>query len=107
MDAVETAVLAFVQDAYEIDDMGRLAEGSLDRRTVVTFELHRHDLADLAEWPQMAGAIRVSRGNADRRTLLCQSLDDLTANEPRAAENRDGRVLHPASETLARLRYPP
>ena len=90
---VEALPAALEQDADQVDDDVGVAHGRLDRAGVPHVGLHGMDLPDPAERLQVAGEIRPAHRDADAVVALGQRPHQVAAEEARAAEDRDQRVV--------------
>ena len=86
---------ALMQDADEKDHGVGALHRDIDRGLVAHVDAHRHDLADIAHRPQEGGR-RVAHRDPHHVAARGQSLDDVAADEARAAEHRHAsrRGLH-------------
>ena len=89
IDGPKPLLAALDADRHQIDDDLGAADRGHHRIGVAHIGLDRHDLADSAERPQMAGEVGPPHRDADAVALAGQELHDLRAHEARAAENRD------------------
>ena len=90
---VEALAAALGQDADQIDDDVGVARRGLDRAGMAQVGLHGVDLPDPAERLQMAGELRPAHRDADAVMALGERADHVAAEEARAAENGDERVV--------------
>ena len=100
MDRIEALAPALGEDADEVDDGIGAVDGAIDRPAVADIGLDRLDPADRAERLEMAGEIRPADRGADAPAALQQRADHMTADEARAAEDRDQTLV--AGETHSR-----
>ena len=92
LDGVEALRAALGEDADEIDDDLRITHRRLDRRRIAQICLHGVDLSDLAGGLEESGQFRPPHRDPDPVVAPAQRADDIPAQKPRSAENRDERV---------------
>ena len=90
---VEALAAALEQDADQVDDDVGVAHRGLHRAGVAHVGLHRMDLADPAERLQVAGEVGPPHRDADAVVPARQRPHQMAAEEARAAEDRDQRVV--------------
>jgi hypothetical protein len=89
---VEALRAALGQNADEIDGGMATAHRGLDGCRVAQVGLHGVDLADLAEWLQMASEFRPPHRDPDAVVALAERANHVSSHKARSSENRDQGV---------------
>ncbi|BAL73347.1 hypothetical protein S23_01210 [Bradyrhizobium cosmicum] len=89
LDGVEALRATLGEDAHQIDHDIRITQRRLDRGRIPQIGLHDVDLPDLARGLQVSGQFRPPHCSTDPVIPPAQRADDIPAQKPRSAENRD------------------
>ncbi|MGY3287482.1 hypothetical protein ACVWW5_000219 [Bradyrhizobium sp. LM3.4] len=89
LDGIKTLRAAFGEDADQIDHDMRITQRRLDRGRIAQVGLHGVNLPDFTGGLEVPGQLRPPHRDPDPVVAPAQRADDIPAQKPRSAENRD------------------